>query len=242
MNALEFELKFSTVENSVKGVPAIIVAAGSSSRMKGIDKQLMPLLGIPLLARTLLSFEKSQYISEIFVVTQKEKQQDIKLLAEKYMISKLAGIIEGGSSREESVKNGLNALPQGTLKALIHDGARPLVSQKVIRDVALALENNDCVSCAVKTKDTIKRINAQGLCVETVHRDGLVNIQTPQGVNVQLFLKAAENKDLNQFTDDTSVMESIGIKTKIVDGDYKNIKVTTPEDIALATIYLEGEM
>ena len=242
MNSLDFELKFTTVEKSIKGVPAIIVAAGNSSRMKGIDKQFVSLLGIPVLARTLLAFEKSQCISEIFVVTQKEKQEDIKLLAEKYMISKLAGIVEGGSSREESVKNGLNGLPKGTTKALVHDGARPLVSQKVISDVALALENNDCVSCAVKTKDTIKRVNSEGLSVETISREGLVNIQTPQGVNVSLFLKATEKADLKSFTDDTSVMESIGIKTKIVDGDYKNIKVTTTEDISLAAIYLEGEM
>ncbi len=242
MNALEFKLEFSTAENSAKGVPAIIVAAGSSSRMKGMDKQFATLLGIPLLARTLLAFEKSPYISSIFVVTKKEKCQDIKLLAEKYMISKLAGMVEGGSCREESVKNGLNALPNNTLKALVHDGARPLVSQEIIKNVALALEHNDCVSPGVKTKDTIKRVDLDGFCVETINREGVVNIQTPQGVNVPLFLKATKNTDLSHFTDDTSVLESIGVKTKIVDGDYKNIKVTTPEDIALATIYLEGEM
>ncbi len=242
MNALEFKLDFTTAENSVKGVPVVIVAAGGSSRMKGIDKQFLPILGIPLLARTLLAFEKSRYISDIFVVTQKEKQEDIRKLCDKYMISKLTGIVEGGSSREESVKNGLNALPKDTDKVLIHDGARPLVSGEVIKNVALALEDTDCVSCAVKTKDTIKRVNSEGICVETVDRDGLVNIQTPQGVKVSLFLKTAQGADLNQFTDDTSVMEFAGVKTKIVEGDYKNIKVTTPEDIALATIYLEGEM
>ncbi|MBR6573137.1 MAG: 2-C-methyl-D-erythritol 4-phosphate cytidylyltransferase [Clostridia bacterium] len=241
MNATEFKLEFSASCEEKQGIPVVIVAAGSSSRMKGIDKQFATLLGIPLLARTLTAFEKSQYISSIVVVTQKNKIEDIKHLAEKYMISKLYNVVQGGDCREQSVEKGLAALPENTKKALVHDGARPLVSQEIIKNTVIALEGNDCVACGVKVKDTIKKVDEDGYCIETVDRKNLISIQTPQGVNVAKFLEIATKTDLNQFTDDTSVMEFAGIKTKLVDGDYKNIKVTTPEDITLATAYLEGE-
>lgn len=242
MNATEFKLEFSAVAKETQGIPVVIVAAGSSSRMKGIDKQFATILGIPLLARTMSAFEKSPYISSIVIVTQKDKIADIKLLAQKYMISKLYNIVEGGDCREKSVEMGLKALPENTAKALVHDGARPLVSQDVIKNVVLMLNDNDCVACGVKVKDTIKKVNSEGFFTETVERENLISIQTPQGVNVSKFLEVATTSNLNQFTDDTSVLEFAGVKTKFVDGDYKNIKVTTPEDIALATVYLEGEL
>lgn len=242
MNATEFKFEFSTVCEETQGIPVVIVAAGSSSRMKGIDKQFTPLLGIPLLARTLSAFEKNRYVSSIVVVTQKEKIEDIKLLAEKYMISKLYTVVQGGDCREKSVEKGLEALPVNTVKALIHDGARPLVSQDIITNTVIALKDNDCVACGIKVKDTIKKVDCEGFCVETVERENLISIQTPQGINVAKFLEVAKKTDLNCFTDDTSVLEYLGVKTKLVDGDYKNIKVTTPEDITLATAYLEGEL
>lgn len=242
MNSTKFKLEFSTVNQEIDGIPVVIVAAGSSSRMKGIDKQFTSLLGIPLLARTLSAFEKSQYISSIVVVTRKEKIEDIRLLAKKYMISKLFTIVEGGDCREQSVEKGLKALPQNTIKALVHDGARPLVTQEIIKTTVEALKTNDCVACGVKVKDTIKKVGSDGFCTQTVERDNLISIQTPQGVNVEKFLDVAKQTNLDRFTDDTSVMEFAGVKTKLVDGDYKNIKVTTPEDITLATAYLEGEL
>ncbi|MBQ9977967.1 MAG: 2-C-methyl-D-erythritol 4-phosphate cytidylyltransferase [Clostridia bacterium] len=242
MNATEFKLEFSAVAKETQGIPVVIVAAGSSSRMKGIDKQFATILGIPLLARTMSAFEKSPYISSIVIVTQKDKIADIKLLAQKYMITKLYAVTEGGDCREKSVEKGLKALHENTTKALVHDGARPLVSQDVIKNVVLALNDNDCVACGVKVKDTIKKVNSEGFFTETVERENLISIQTPQGVNVSKFLDVAKQTNLDKFTDDTSVLEFLGVKTKFVDGDYKNIKVTTPEDIALATVYLEGEL
>ena len=242
MNATEFKLEFSMSCEENQGVPVVIVAAGSSTRMKGIDKQFAPLLGIPLLARTLSAFEKCPLISSIVIVTQKEKIEDIRLLAQKYMISKLYTIVEGGDCREKSVENGLKALPEDTVKALVHDGARPLVSQDVIKNTVLALMDNDCVACGVKVKDTIKKVSEDGYFTETVERENLISIQTPQGVNLKKFFEVAGKTDLKQFTDDTSVLEFLGVKTKLVEGDYKNIKVTTPEDITLATAYLEGEL
>lgn len=234
MQKLDFALQFERVEENINGYPVVIVAAGSSSRMQGADKQLAQLCGIPVLARTLRAFENCALIREITVVTREEKIADIKKLGERYAVSKLKNIVVGGSCREESVKNGITLYKGIYKKILIHDGARPLVTNKVICDVVKALETCDSVTCGVKVKDTIKKVDEQGFVTTTFDRSQLVSVQTPQGVNVDRFLEVAEKEDLSLFTDDTSVMEFLGISTKITEGDYANIKITTPEDIAVA--------
>lgn len=241
MQKLEFSLKFEEIKEEENGYPVIVVAAGSSSRMMGIDKQFASVSGIPVIARTLCRLEKSRYITEITVVTRKEKIADIGKLAEKYAITKLKNIVEGGNSREASVKNGLLLYKNTAEKVLIHDGARPLVDLQTIENVALALRKCDSVTCAVKVKDTIKRIDESGIVKETLNRSELVSIQTPQGVSVSKFLSASEKTDLASFTDDTSVIEYMGERTRIVDGNYENIKITTPQDIALAEAYIAKE-
>lgn len=241
MPKLEYKIEFQRVEEQVKGLPVIIVAAGSSSRMKGTDKQFALLGGIPVIAKTLFAFEKSPFITEITVVTRNEKIADISKLASKYAISKLKNVIEGGTSREESVKNGILLYKGVAEKVLVHDGARPLVSAKTIENVVLGLDTYDSVTCAVKVKDTIKKINQNAVVVETLTRDELVSVQTPQGVSVEKFLSAASTSELSKFTDDTSVMESLGEKTKIVEGNIENIKITTPEDILVAEAYIGKE-
>ena len=241
MPKTEFSLKFQTVENNNSGYPAVIVAAGSSSRMCGTDKQFSLLGGIPVLARTLRAFENCAKISEITVVTREEKIADIEKLAKSFAISKLKNVVVGGSCREESVKNGLILYKDSAEKVLIHDGARPLVSDKIITAVSNALTDSDSVTCAVKLKDTIKQINSDSIAVNTPDRTNLVAVQTPQGVNVGVFLSVAENSDLSSFTDDTSVMESVGKQTLIVEGDYTNIKITTPEDLAVAEAFIRKE-
>lgn len=234
MPKTEFALKFEEVRQTSGGLPVVIVAAGSSSRMQGTDKQFSLLGGIPVLARTLRAFENSPIIGEITVVTRNEKIADIKKLGERYAVSKLKNLVEGGASRAESVRNGISLYRGKAEKILVHDGARPLVTEKIIRDVAEALKIYDSVTCAVKVKDTIKEVNAQGISVNTPDRSALFAVQTPQGVNVDIFLKTTENADMSRFTDDTSVMEFAGVSTFIVEGDYKNIKITTPEDIDVA--------
>lgn len=234
MQGLEFQLEFEKVENAYKSIPVIIVAAGSSTRMKGTDKQMTELGGIPVIVRTLRAFENSAYISEITVVTREEKIADIKKLAERYAVGKLKNIIAGGSCRAESVMKGVSLYSGVCDKVLVHDGARPLVTDAIIGRVVKALDKFNSVTCAVKINDTVKRTDENGIVTETVNREGLVSIQTPQGVSVSLFLEAAEKGALTLFTDDTSVMESIGEKTKIVEGDPDNIKITTPEDIIKA--------
>ena len=238
----EFSLEFEKASTLESALPVVIVAAGNSSRMKGKDKQELLLLGLPVLARTLKAFEHSRYISEIVVVTREEKINGIYNLAEKYGITKLAAVVCGGVCREESVKNGLTALSEKHHKALIHDGARPLVSQEVISRVALALGTEECVVCGVKVKDTIKKVDAEGIATETLNRDELISVQTPQGVSIAEFLEAAKKLNLEEFTDDAQVLEAAGHRVKTVEGEQKNIKITTPEDVYLAESYLRGEL
>lgn len=231
MQRLEFALEFEKLATRKDGFAVIIMAAGSSSRMQGADKMFTTLGGIPVIARTLRAFENCDLIKEIAVVTRADKIPEIRVIAEKYAISKFVAAIEGGDCREASVRNGMLSYQGREEKVLIHDGARPFVSEDVIRSVALALKGCDSVTCAVKCKDTLKEIGEDGFVIRTPKRESLVSVQTPQGVNVNEFLKASSKKDLSAFTDDTSIMESAGFKTKIVEGDYNNIKITTPEDI-----------
>ena len=240
MKCLDYALEYKTAKNGNLAFPVIIVAAGTASRMKGIDKMSTELLAKPVIAHTVSAFDRCDRISEIVIVTRKEKMSDYSVLGEKYGFNKKVTVVEGGSCREESVFNGINALGKAYDKVLVHDGARPLVSQSVILRVCDALESNDSVSCAVKMKDTVKVVNEDGQVVKTLQRDFLVSIQTPQGVSVDRFCESAENNDLSRFTDDTSVVEAVGSITVVVEGDYKNIKITTPEDILLAEAYLSN--
>ncbi len=242
MQKLDFSLQFERVEEKNDGIPAVIVAAGSSSRMKGTDKRFAPLLGVPVLARTMVAFQNCGAVSEIVVVTSEDKIPDVKKLAAAYAIDKLSFTVAGGNSREESVKNGLLALKSKHEKALIHDGARPLVTADIIERVTEALKEYDSVTCAVPLKDTVKRIDPSGIVNETPKRSELVSVQTPQGVNVGEFLSAADSFDLSMFTDDTSVMEALGKITKTVEGSYRNIKITTPEDMDIAAGMIEKEL
>ena len=125
---------------------------------------------------------------------------------------------------------------------LIHDGARPLVSGRVITAVVDALKECAAVTCAVKVKDTIKQVDNAGKVIGTLPRESLVSVQTPQGVKVEEYLNAANNAgDVSVFTDDMSVMESAGFEVMTVEGDYKNIKITTKEDLKTAECFLQEE-
>ncbi len=242
MPKTDFALEFKETTKDKDGLPVIIVAAGSSSRMKGQDKLFAPIGGIPVIAKTLRVFENSPLICEITVVTREEKKADISLIAEKYAISKLKQIVNGGSCREESVRNGVCLYKDREDKVLIHDAARPFVTGKVIENVVMALRTADSVTCAVTVKDTVKLVGEKGEVISTLDRSHLAAVQTPQGVSVPKFLEIAESaEDLAAFTDDTAVMESAGIPTQIVEGDYNNIKLTTPEDMVVAEALIEKE-
>ena len=239
MTETKLELEYSVTEQSA-GIPVIIVAAGNSTRMQGVNKQFIEILGVPVIARTLLTFENSKHVSKIILVTREEDINNLQLLAEKYGISKLCDIVTGGKSRQESVLNGFNVLDSDTESVIIHDGARPFVSEKIIGAVVGKLSICDAVTCAIKVKDTIKQIDSEGKVVKTLDRNELVAVQTPQGVKVKKYLEAAKKLgDVSVFTDDTSIMEAVGHTVFTVEGSYKNIKITTPEDTLAAEKFID---
>jgi 2-C-methyl-D-erythritol 4-phosphate cytidylyltransferase len=241
MTKTELKLEYTLSQN--KGtVPVIVVAAGASSRMGGTNKQLAEVGGVPVIIKTLQKFENNKNISNIILVVRDEDLFTIQMLADKYMISKVSDIVCGGKNRQESVLKGFARLPENAEKALIHDGARPFVSDVIIDSVIDGLNEYSAVTCGVKVKDTIKRVSQGGIAEETLERDSLRAIQTPQGVRVQEYLTAVENADIANFTDDTSIMEAAGHKVLIVDGDYKNIKITTKEDLILANAFASEEL
>ncbi len=242
MNKTETKLQYKVCDVREDALPVIIVAAGSSSRMNGVNKQLLEINGIPVIVKTMLAFEECNAIKNIILVTKADNIFSFQLLAEKYGISKLSDIVCGGNSRQESVLNGLKRLGKNDQAVLIHDGARPLVNQNIIYNVADALKLYPAVTCAVKVKDTIKQILPDGKVEKTLNRDTLVAVQTPQGVRVNEYRKAIEDlKDISAFTDDTSIMEAAGFDVYTVEGSYMNIKITTPEDIATAESIAESE-
>ncbi len=239
MTKTEIKLEFTTCETAVK-VPAVIVAAGASTRMNGINKQLAEINGVPVIIRTLMAFQNCDAISNIVLVVKSDDIFSMQCICEKYNIQKLTDIVCGGDNRQQSVLNGIARIDKNTEKVLIHDGARPLVSDKIIRTVISGLEKYSACACAVKVKDTIKEISDNGNIIKTVPRENLVAVQTPQGVRVDEYLKAVNNSDVAVFTDDVSIMEAAGYCCGIVEGDYKNIKITTAEDLISAEAFLES--
>lgn len=235
------KLEFTVAENRGR-IPVIVVAAGSSTRMQGVNKQLTLLSGVPVIIRSLLAFEQHPDISNIILVVRAEDIFELQMLATKYNISKLSDIVCGGNTRQESVAKGLARVDKACEKVLIHDGARPLVTKSIIDGVIKGLEDYKAVTCGVKVKDTVKITDENGVVINTVPRENLVAVHTPQGVWVEAYKNAIEKLgDISAFTDDTSIMEAAGHKVLISESSYKNLKITTPEDILVAEAYLKGD-
>ena len=217
---------------------AVIVAAGSASRMGGIDKVMAQLGGKPMIQRTVERFQNCDAVSEIVVVTRADLIQPIAGLCSD--MSKVRAVVAGGASRQESVHLGLNTLSEKVKLAAIHDGARPLVTWQVIDRVIRAANTYGAAAPAVPVKDTIKVVTG-GVVKETPDRASLFAVQTPQVFDYDLLrgaLAKAEQEGL-QVTDDCSAVEQMGMKVKIVEGDERNLKVTTPMDLKIAQMLLE---
>ncbi len=235
--AFEYEIE----EIKENALPVIVVAAGSFTRMKGVNKQLAEIGGLPVIIRALTAFERSSYIKNIILVVRGDDIFSMQLLCEKHNITKLSDIVCGGNSRQESVIKGLNRVGDAQ-NVLIHDGARPLVSENIIAGVVKGLENYSAVTCGVAMVDTVKRIDEKGVVECTLDRSGLISVQTPQGVRVADYKRAIEKAgDVSLFTDDTSIMENAGFKVLVTEGARSNIKITTLSDIAFASALLEEE-
>ena len=222
----------------LKRCGAVIVAAGSASRMGGIDKVMAPLGGTPMVARTAAAFQNCDAIAEIVIVTRPDLIRPISALCAE--MDKVRAVVAGGGSRQESVWLGLNALSEGIQLAAIHDGARPLVSNLVIDRTVRAANSYGAAAPAVPVKDTIKVVKG-GLVEKTPERATLQAVQTPQVFDFDLLrgaLKQAEEEKA-VVTDDCSAVERLGMKVKIVEGDERNLKVTTPMDLKIAEMLLE---
>ena len=222
----------------LKTCGAVIVAAGNASRMGGIDKVMAELKGEPMIVRTVRTFQDCDAISEIVIVTRPDLIQPISKLCRD--MPKVKAVVAGGKSRQESVHLGLNALSDKVKLAAIQDGARPLITWQVIdRAVRAANSYGAAVPC-VPVKDTIK-VGAGGVVMSTPDRATLFAAQTPQVFDFDLLRAALKKAELDGFsvTDDASAVEYLGMKVKIVDGDERNIKVTTPMDLKIAEMLLE---
>lgn len=224
-------------------VTAIIVAGGSGKRMgTTIKKQYIPLKGKEVLAHTLQTFEECKVVDEVIVVVSKEEIDYIKeYIIEKYNLSKVKKVVPGGKERQDSVYNGLMATGEDSKYVMIHDGARPFIKKETILEIVETTKNQGAAIVAVPVKDTIKVINLEEKTVEaTPNRASLWSVQTPQSFERELLIKAykyASERNL-QVTDDSMLVEAYGHGVHIVEGDYTNIKITTPEDLIIGEAIL----
>ena len=217
---------------------AVIVAAGSASRMGGIDKVMAELRGEPMIVHTVRAFQTCDAIREIVVVTREDLILPITNLTAGF--DKVTAVVVGGSSRQESVSNGMNALSDKCELAAIQDGARPLVTWQLIDRVVRAAHAYHAAIPVIPVKDTIKVCNS-ALVVSTPDRSTLRAVQTPQVFDFDLLRGALKQAEIDgaQVTDDCSAVERLGMTVKIVDGDKRNLKVTTPIDLKFAEMLME---
>ncbi len=217
-------------------VGAIIVSAGASTRMAGVDKTLVELGGMPLIARTVEVFERTRAVGFVVLVVARSDLDEVADIARDYRWKKVLHVRVGGERRQDSVRIGLRALPQCDW-VVVHDGARPLVTPKVIEDGLLTAVAVGAATAAVAVVDTIKVVTDDGHVVETVDRRTIAAIQTPQIFRRDLLERAHDEVEID-VTDDSSMLESQGIAVEVFMGDRANIKVTTPEDLIIAEALL----
>lgn len=225
---------------------ALIPAAGMGKRMgAGSNKQYLLLDGMPILARTVAAFEAAPFIDGIYLVS---PEQEIPFcrseVVDRYGFSKVRGIVPGGAERQHSVCNGLDAMADAADDdlVLIHDGVRPFVSQEMLKAAADAAREHGASVVAVPVKDTVKVVKG-GVIAETPPRAELWLAQTPQAFRYGLIRDAHARAKAEGYlgTDDASLVEHQGGEVRIVTGDYRNIKITTPEDLVLAEAFLKGK-
>lgn len=227
-------------EVKAPGCAIIVVAAGSSQRM-GQDKMFLELDGRPVLAHTLAALEASDRVEEIVVVTREDLVGPVAALAREMALTKVTKVVQGGATRVESAQLGVAEVsPQAKLIG-IHDGARPFVSQQVMERVVDKAAQTGAAAPAIPVQDTIK-VAVNGVVDHTPDRATLFAVQTPQIFDGDLIRGALTKamQDNAPLTDDCSAVERLGMPVSLVEGDRSNIKLTTPADLAVARVILEG--
>lgn len=242
-------------ERVKKRCTAVVLAAGSGRRMGGVAKQFMPLGGMPVICHSLKTIEQSDIIDDCIVVTGAE---DIAFLrrdiVEKHGFSKVCAVVAGGRERCESVYNALRVIGEGGAAVsnrdgfvFIHDGARPFLTEKILEDTYSEVQLHGACAAAMPVKDTIKIADENGFVVQTPDRRLVWAVQTPQVFAAEIIIAAyeklfggASDKTLPFVTDDAMAVEkTLGIPVKLIPASYRNIKITTPEDMGMAERLLE---
>ena len=226
-------------------VSAIIVAAGKGSRMgtASTDKVFLSLGSKPVLAWSLLAFERCTEIDQIVLVVRKEQLVAAKAMAQMFGISKIRKIVAGGAKRQDSVMRGLAETDEDTRYVVIHDGARPCVTSETISDIVKAVKRNPAVVIGRKVVDTIKYVEKGSVITRTEDRSKLWTVQTPQAFTFSLINRAYKKVEADkvEVTDDASAVEHIGESVKILETNAAMLKITTIEDIRLATALVMGK-
>ncbi len=229
-----------------KFISVIIAAAGSGSRMKKrkINKQYRMIGSKPMLSHTIKAFDDNPFVDEIIVIV---KEEDIgycnEIIVEPYGYRKVSHITDGGSERQDSIYKALKKVNRSSDIILIHDGARPFIEDRQINALIKYLDKEKAAAVGIPLKDTVKIIEGDNI-VSTPDRKKMRAVQTPQGFDKSLIMQAYEKAEKEGFygTDDTTLAERLGIPVRIIDGSYKNIKITTEEDMMIANAFIERKM
>jgi 2-C-methyl-D-erythritol 4-phosphate cytidylyltransferase len=232
--------------NAPHRVTAVIPAAGLGIRM-GLEepKQYLELGGKPLLARTLRTFQECPLIDEIIIVVpEKDVDYCLQQIVPRYQLSKVYKVISGGERRQDSVRNGIEAVADNCRWVLIHDGVRPFVSTELIKKVIKAARRFRAVITGLPVTETIKQAGSKGNVLRTLERRDLWLMQTPQifrREDIHLAHQEALKRGWTEATDDAFLVEKMGISVKIIEGEERNIKITTPHDLQVARFLLSTE-
>lgn len=221
---------------------ALVAAAGSSRRMGGGNKLMLPLDGVPVLVRTLVSLQLAKRVDEIVVSVREEDLVEVSRLCRTYGIDKCSKVVRGGDTRVKSVLAAALEASPGTALLAVQDGARPLATPELIDRVIAAAARCGAAAPAVPVKDTVKEVRDGGAVERTLNREGLRAVQTPQVFEASLLkaaLQDAADRNLT-VTDDCGAVEQLGKVVFLVDGDEENIKLTTPVDLTIAEAILES--
>ena len=219
-------------------IGAVVVGAGKSVRMRGVDKIFAPVLGLPLIAYSLDQLEGFSPVAEVVLVLDEGSLEQGNELVRQRQYRKVSRICSGGGRRQDSMRHGLESLQPCTW-VIVQDGARPCLDQAMLQRGLDAAAESGAAVAGVPVKDTIKVVSARHEVVDTPAREGLWAAQTPQVFRYDLLWDAHQKSD-GSVTDDAAMVEGLGHPVKMFLGSYENLKVTTPEDLAVAEAYLRS--
>ena len=225
---------------------AVIVCAGKARRMEGIDKLLTPIAGMSAAARSIAAFHRCDFIREMVVVCREDQMSQYRALVDRYGFGKVHSVVAGGETRQQSVFQGVKMLSECCEYLAIHDGARPMVTAHIIEETLGDAVKWGAATAAMPVKDTIKQAGQDGCIAATPDRSTLYLTQTPQIFHRDVYCRAMEQalEAGKEYTDDCQLVEATGAKVFLSAGSYRNLKLTTPEDMEIASVLLprEGQM